>query len=329
MKFSTLLRSLMLAAGLVTATFAGTSMAQSFPTKPVTLVVPFAAGGPTDILARTLANAMTKNLGQTVVVENRAGAGGTIASGAVAKAAPDGYTLLIHHNGMATAPTLYRKLPFNALTDFTYIGLVADVPMTLLGRKDLPPNNMAEFIAYAKEQGNKINLANAGLGAVSQLCGTLLQQALGVGFTAIPYSGTGPAMIALVGGQLDVLCDQTTQTLAQIKAKTVKLYGVTSAERLSYLPDTPTLREGGLKDFEIVVWHGVYGPKNIPAPVAARLNEALKAALKDPAVVAKAADLGAVIVPEAKQTPEALQAWVKDEINKWAPLLKAAGQYAD
>ncbi len=329
MKLSKLLHSVMLATGLVSMTLAGTSMAQSFPTKPVTLVVPFAAGGPTDILARTLANAMTKNLGQTVVVENRAGAGGTIASGAVAKAAPDGYTLLIHHNGMATAPTLYRKLPFNALTDFTYIGLVADVPMTLLGRKDLPPNNIAEFIAYAKAQGNKINLANAGLGAVSQLCGTLLQQALGVGFTAIPYSGTGPAMIALVGGQLDVLCDQTTQTLAQIKAKTVKLYGVTSAERLSYLPDTPTLREGGLKDFEIVVWHGVYGPKNIPAPVAARLNEALKAALKDPAVVSKAADLGAVIVPEAKQTPEALQAWVKDEINKWAPLLKAAGQYAD
>ena len=155
------------------------------------------------------------------------------------------------------------------------------------------------------------------------------RQALGVGFTAIPYSGTGPAMIALLGGQLDVLCDQTTQTLAQIKAKTVKLYGVTSAERLSYLPDTPTLREGGLKDFEIVVWHGIYGPKNLPAPVAARLNQSLKAALKDPAVIAKAADLGAVIVPEAKQTPEALQAWVKDEINKWAPLLKAAGQYAD
>jgi tripartite-type tricarboxylate transporter receptor subunit TctC len=156
-----------------------------------------------------------------------------------------------------------------------------------------------------------------------------LQQALGVGFTAIPYSGTGPAMIALLGGQLDVLCDQTTQTLAQIKAKTVKLYGVTSADRLSYLPDTPTLREGGLKDFEIVVWHGIYGPKNIPAPVATRLNQSLKAALKDPAVIAKAADLGAVIVPEAKQTPAALQAWVKDEINKWAPLLKAAGQYAD
>ena len=329
MKFSTLLPSILLATGLVTATLAGTSIAQSYPTKPVTLVVPFSAGGPTDILARSLAAAMSKNLGQAVVVENRIGAGGTIAAGAVAKAAPDGYTLLIHHIGMATAPTLYRKLPFNALTDFTYIGLIADAPMTLLGRKDLPPADMAALIKYAKEQGNKINLGNAGLGAASQLCGTLLQQALGVGFTAIPYSGTSPAMIALVGGQLDLLCDQTTQTLPQIKGNTVKLYGVTTATRLPYLPDSPTLREGGLKDFEIVVWHGLYAPKNTPAPIAARLNEALKAALKDPTLVAKAADLGLVIVPEAKQTPAAMRAWVKDEITKWAPLLKAAGQYAD
>ena len=230
---------------------------------------------------------------------------------------------------MATAPTLYRKLPFNALTDFTYISLVADVPMTLLGSKNFPPNTMPEFIKYAKEQGDKINLANAGLGAVSQLCGTLLQQALGVGFTAIPYSGTGPAMTALLGGQLDILCDQTTQTLPQIKGNTVKLYGVTSAERLSYLPDTPTLRESGLKDFEIVVWHGIYGPKGMAPDVVTKVNKAVQDALKDPAVIQKAGDLGAVIVPEAKQTPAALQAWLKSEIDKWAPLLKAANQYAD
>ena len=323
------LRGLLAAIGIATTVLAAPVSAQTYPSKPISLIVPFAAGGPTDVLARTLAASMTKNLGQTVVVENRLGAGGTVAAAAVAKANPDGYTFLIHHNGMATAPTLYRKLPYNVETDFTYVSLLADVPMTLLGRKTLPPNNMVEFIAYAKKEGDKINLANAGLGAVSQLCGTLLQQALGVGFTAIPFSGTGPAMTALLGGQLDVLCDQTTQTLPQIKADKVKLYGVTTAERLTSLPDAPTLRESGLKDFEIVVWHGIYGPKGVPPEVVARFNLAIKEALKDPAVIQKINDLGAVIVPESKQNPAALQAWLSSEIAKWGPLLKAAGQYAD
>ena len=329
MSFTKAVRSLTLAVGLIIGTLSSSAFAQAYPNKPISLIVPFAAGGPTDVLARTLGVAMSKSLGQTVVIENRLGAGGTVASNVVAKAVPDGYTLFIHHNGMATAPTLYRKLPFDALTDFTYISLVADVPMTLLGSKKFPPNTMPEFIKYAKENGDKINLANAGLGAVSQLCGTLLQQALGVGFTAIPYSGTGPAMTALLGGQLDVLCDQTTQTLPQIKGNTVKLYGVTSAERLSYLPDAPTLRESGLKDFEIVVWHGIYGPKGMAPEVVAKVNKAVQDALKDPTVIQKAGDLGAVIVPEVKQTPAALQAWLQAEIDKWAPLLKAANQYAD
>lgn len=322
-------RGLIAALGIASTALVAPVSAQTYPSKPISLIVPFAAGGPTDVLARTLAASMTKNLGQTVVVENRLGAGGTVAAGAVAKANPDGYTFLIHHNGMATAPTLYRKLPYDVQKDFTYVSLLADVPMTLLGRKNLPPNNMVEFIAYAKKEGDKINLANAGLGAVSQLCGTLLQQALGVGFTAIPFSGTGPAMTALLGGQLDVLCDQTTQTLPQIKADKVKLYGVTTSERLAYLPDAPTLRESGLKDFEIVVWHGIYGPKGIPPEVVARFNTAIKEALKDPAVIQKINDLGAVIVPESKQNPAALQAWLGSEIAKWGPLLKAAGQYAD
>ncbi len=323
------LRGMLMGAGLLTTIFAGSAIAQSYPSKPISLVVPFAAGGPTDVLARTLAASMTKSLGQTVVVENRLGAGGTVGAGSVAKATPDGYTFLIHHNGMATAPTLYRKLPYNVLTDFTYVSLLADVPMTLLGSKQFPPNNMAEFIKYAKEKGDKINLANAGLGAVSQLCGTLLQQAIGTGFTAIPYSGTGPAMTALLGGQLDVLCDQTTQTLPQIKADKVKLYGVTTKERLASLPNAPTLAESGLKDFEIVVWHGIYGPKGIPPEIVARFNQAVKDALKDPAVVQKAQDLGAVIVAESQQNPAALQAWLTSEIAKWGPLLKAANQYAD
>lgn len=329
MQIAKTVRGLVAALGLATTVLATSASAQTYPSKPISLIVPFAAGGPTDVLARTLAASMTKNLGQTVVVENRVGAGGTVAAGAVSKAAPDGYTFLIHHNGMATAPTLYRKLPYNAEKDFSYVSLIADVPMTLLGSKNFPPNNMGEFIAYAKKEGDKINLANAGLGAVSQLCGTLLQQSLGTKFTAIPYSGTGPAMTALLGGQLDVLCDQTTQTLPQIKADKVKLYGVTTKDRLSYLPDAPTLNESGLKGFEIVVWHGIYGPKGVPPEAIARFNEALKAALKDPAVIQKINDLGAVIVPESQQNPAALQAWLSSEINKWAPLLKAAGQYAD
>ncbi len=323
------LRGLLAGVSLLTTIMSGSAIAQGYPSKPISLIVPFAAGGPTDVLARTLAASMTKSLGQTVVVENRLGAGGTVAAGVVAKAAPDGYTFLIHHNGMATAPTLYRKLPFDVLTDFSYVSLLADVPMTLLGSKKFPPNTMAEFIQYAKTNGDKINLANAGLGAVSQLCGTLLQQAIGTGFTSIPYSGTGPAMTALLGGQLDVLCDQTTQTLPQIKADKVKLYGVTTKTRLASLPDAPTLAESGLKDFDIVVWHGIYAPKGTPPEVIARFNQAVKDALKDPAVIQKIQDLGAVIVPESQQNPAALQAWLKSEIAKWSPLLKAAGQYAD
>lgn len=315
--------------GIATSALVAPVSAQTYPSKPIILIVPFAAGGPTDVLARTLAASMTKNLGQTVVVENRLGAGGTVATAAVAKAPPDGYTFLIHHNGMATSPTLYRKLPFNVETDFTYVSLIADAPMTLLGRKTLPPNNMVEFIAYAKKEGDQINLANAGLGAASHLCGALLQQALGVRFTAIPFSGTSPAMTALLGGQLDIMCDQTTQTLPQIKADKVKLYGVTTAERIAALPDTPTLRESGLKDFEIVVWHGIYGPKGMSPEIVTRVNRSIQEALKDPAVIQKIQDLGAVITPESKQNPAALQAWLSSEIAKWGPLLKAAGQYAD
>ncbi|WP_238927381.1 tripartite tricarboxylate transporter substrate-binding protein [Achromobacter xylosoxidans] len=308
----------------------GSAMAQSnYPNHPISLVVPFAAGGPTDVVARSLGAAMSKTLGQSIVVENRPGAGGTLAATHVARAAPDGYTFLIHHNGMATAPALYRKLPFNPLTDFAYVGQVADVPMTLLGRKDLPPSDMVEFIKYARANGNKINLANAGLGAVSQLCGMLLQEALGTQFTTIPYAGTAPALTALLGGQVDVLCDQTTQTIPHIKAQRVKLYGVTTLDRIKTLPDAPTLQESGLKGFEVKVWHGVYAPKGTPPEVVAKFNEALRAALKDPAFSQKMAELGAEIVPESKQTPAGLQNWLQAEVDKWGPIIRKAGVYAD
>ncbi|MFT3799970.1 MAG: tripartite tricarboxylate transporter substrate binding protein BugD [Burkholderiaceae bacterium] len=308
---------------------AGAAHAQAFPEKPITLVVPFAAGGPTDVVARTLAVSMSRTLGQSVMVENKTGAGGTIAAAHVARSAPNGYTLLIHHNGMATAPTLYRKLAYDPLTDFEYVGQVVDVPMTMLGRKDLPPQNLTELVAYVKSNKDKINLANAGLGAVSHLCGMLFQQAVGTELTTVPFQGTAPAMTALMGGQVDLLCDQTTQTLPQIKADRVKLYGVTTTQRIPALPDTPTLDENGLKGFQMVVWHGIYAPKGTPPDVLAKLTAALQTALKDPAVAQRIADLGAVIVPEAKQTPAGLHDWLKAEIDRLGPLIRKAGVYAD
>jgi tripartite-type tricarboxylate transporter receptor subunit TctC len=316
-------------AAVALAAVAGTAYAQPFPNHAITLVVPFAAGGPTDVVARTLAASMGKTLGQSVVVENKLGAGGTIAANYVAKATPDGYTIFIHHNGMATATALYRKLPYNPLADFEYIGQVADVPMTLVARKDFPPESLRDYIAYVRANKQSINLANAGLGAVSHLCGMLLQQALGVELTTVPFQGTGPALTALLGGQVDTLCDQTTQTIPHIRAQKVKFYGVTTRTRIAALPDAPTLDEQGLKDFEVVVWHGVYAPKGTPREALERVNQALRAALRDPMVAGRFAELGAQIVPEDKQTPAGLRDWLKSEIDKWGPVIRSAGTFAD
>ncbi|MCG2593616.1 tripartite tricarboxylate transporter substrate binding protein BugD [Ramlibacter sp. XY19] len=313
--------------GIATAAVAQAQGA--WPTKPITLVVPFAAGGPTDVVARTLGAAMTKSLGQTIVVENKLGAGGTVAANYVAKAAPDGYTFFIHHNGMATAPALYRKLAFDPLKDFEFVSQAVEVPMTMLARKDFPANNLQEMVAYIKANQSKINLANAGLGAVSQLCGMMFQRAIGVQVTEVPFQGTAPAMNALLGGQVDVLCDQTTQTVPQIKAGNVKLYGVTTKSRVKVLPNAPTLAEQGLKDFEVVVWHGIYAPKGTPKPVLDKMNAAVRTALKDPDVIKRMDELGAEIVPDAGNTPEALHAWLKAEIDKWGPVIKAGGKFAD
>ena len=316
-------------AALATVFSAGAVWAQSYPVKPITLVVPFAAGGPTDVVARALGASMTRTLGQTVIIENKLGAGGTLAAACVAKAAPDGYTLLIHHNGMATAPALYRKLSYNPLTDFEYISQAVDVPMTLLGRKDLPAKNLTELIAYLKANGDKVNLAHAGLGAVSHLCGMVFRQAVGVDLTTVPYQGTAPAMNALLGGQVDLLCDQTTQTVQHIKSGGVRLYGVTSPSRIKALPDAPTLAEQGLRNFNVVVWHGIYAPKGTPAAVLDRVNLAVRAALKDPVVVQRMTELGAEIVPDSKLTSEGLRSWLKQETDRWGPVIRAAGVYAD
>lgn len=313
--------------GLATAALAQAQGA--WPTKPVTLVVPFAAGGPTDVVARTLAASMSQSLGQTVVVENKLGAGGNVAANHVAKSPADGYTFFIHHNGMATSTALYRKLQYDAQKDFEYVSQAVEVPMTLLARKDFPANNFNELVTYVKANKEKINLATAGLGAVSQLCGMMFQRALGVQLTEVPFQGTGPAMNALLGGQVDIMCDQTTQTVPQIKAGNVKLYGVTTKTRVKVLPQAPTLHEQGLKDFEVVVWHGVYAPKGTPKAIVDRMNVAVRAALKDPAVVKRMDDLGAEIVDDRTNTPEALQAHLKAEIDKWGPVIRAGGKFAD
>jgi tripartite-type tricarboxylate transporter receptor subunit TctC len=308
---------------------AATGWAQGYPTKPITLVVPFAAGGPTDVVACTLGASMTKSLGQTVLVENKTGAGGTIAATFTARAAPDGYTFLIHHNGMATAPALYRKLSYKPLADFEYVSQVIDVPMTLVGRKDLPAKDFKELMAYAKANGDKVNLAHAGLGAVSHLCGMLVRQAMGVEMTTVPYQGTGPAMNALLAGQVDLLCDQTTSTTPYIKAGSVKLYGVTTPTRLKTLPDTPTLAEQGLPGFQVVVWHGIYAPKGTPKEAIEKFGAALKSTLKDPAIVQRLAELGAVVPGDDKLTPAGLKTWLEQETQRYAPVIKAAGQFAD
>jgi tripartite-type tricarboxylate transporter receptor subunit TctC len=303
--------------------------AQDYPTKVITMVVPFAAGGPTDTVARLITVPMSKTLKQQVIVENVGGAGGTIAANRVAKAAPDGYTILIHHIGMATAPALYRKLPYNPMTDFEPIGLINEVPMALVAKKDFPAKDLKELIAYVKANKDKVNYANAGLGAASHLCGMLFMSAIQTDVTTVPYSGTAPAMNDLLGGQVDFMCDQTTNTTSQIKAGKIKVYGVTTKKRVASLPNVPTMDEAGLKGFEVSIWHALYGPKGTPKPVIDKLTKALQEALKDATVKQRFADLGTEPVDEKRATPEALRAHLKAEIDRWAPIIKKAGVYAD
>jgi tripartite-type tricarboxylate transporter receptor subunit TctC len=301
----------------------------AYPTHPVTLVVPFSAGGPTDVLARTLAISMGQTLGQSVVVENKVGAGGTIGAAHVARARPDGYTLLLHHTGMATAKALYSKLSYDPLESFEFVGQVVDVPMTLVGRRDLPPDSPQQLFEYIEKNRATLNVAQAGAGAVSHLCALLLQRALGVEFTTVQFQGTAPALVALVGGHVDLLCDQTTQTIPHVNAGRIKLYGVTTRERIAALPKTPTLQESGLEGFEVVVWHGIYAPKGTPQTAIDKIGAALGIALKDPAVTQRLAELGAQVVPESKQTPAGLRDWLRTEIDKWTPVLRSAGVSAD
>lgn len=303
--------------------------AQQYPTKTITMIVPFAAGGPTDTVARLIAQSMGATLKQQVIVENIGGAGGTLGAARVAKADPDGYTVFLHHIGHSTAPSLYRKLSYNAIDSFEPIGLVTDVPMTLVARKDFPAKDLKEMLAYVKANKDKVTLANAGLGAASHLCGMLFQTAINTELTTVPYKGTGPAMNDLLGGQVDIMCDQTTNTTSQIKGGKIKAYGVTSKARVSSLPDVPTMNEAGMPGFEVAVWHGLYAPKNTPKPVIDSLTGALQVALKDATIKTRFNELGTEPVAESRAKPDALRTHLKAEIDKWAPIIKKAGVYAD
>ncbi|MFN2643852.1 MAG: tripartite tricarboxylate transporter substrate binding protein BugD [Burkholderiales bacterium] len=316
-------------AALALALVVGGAWAQQYPTKNITMLVPFAAGGPTDTVARVVAQSMSKPLGHTVIVENKPSAGGILAPEQTKNSKPDGYTILIHHVGMATTPSLYRQLRYNPLTDFEYIGLINDVPMTLIARANFPAGSFKEFLDYIKKNKQKVTYAHAGIGAASHLCGMLFMSSIETDILTVPYKGTGPAMNDLLGGQVDFMCDQTTNTTSQIKSGKVKVYGVSSLKRVPSLPDIPTLDEQGLKGFEVGIWHGLYAPKGTPKPVIDKLSGALQASLKEEEVKKRFADLGATTYPPDKATPAALQQHLKSEIDKWAPLIKKAGVYAD
>ncbi len=316
----------------LTALFSVVGYAQTYPSKPISLVVPFVAGGPTDRVARDLAEAMRKPLGDvSIIIENVLGAGSSIGANKVAKAAPDGYTIMLNHIAMATMPNLLRNMPFKIDSDFEYLGMINEVPMTVISKPSLPAKNYKELVAWLNQNKGKINLGNAGVGSASHLCGLMFQNALQIDMAAIPYKGTAPAMTDLIGGQIDIMCDQTTNTSTQIEAKKVNVYGVTTAKRLTtaVLKDVPTLQESGLKGFDVSIWHGLYAPKGTPADVIAKLNNALKVALKDPDFIKKQEALGAVIIHDKRVEPAEHKKFVVAEIAKWGPVIAAAKEYID
>jgi tripartite-type tricarboxylate transporter receptor subunit TctC len=293
------------------------------------MIVPFAAGGPTDTVARLIAEPMTATLGQQVIVENVGGAGGTLGAARVAKADPDGHTILLHHIGQATSASLYRKLPYDPATAFEPVGLVTDVPMTIVGAADFEPGSIGQLIEYIKTKKDEVTYAHAGVGSASQLCGMLLMDALDTPMTTVPYKGTGPAMTDLLGGQVDMMCDQTTNTTSQIRSGKIKAYAVTTKTRVPSLPDLPTMDESGVAGFEVAIWHAIYAPKGTPKEAVDKLAGALQAALKDPKVIERFADLGTEPVAQDRATPAALGAYLQAELAKWKPVIQAAGIYAD
>ena len=305
------------------------AQAQQYPAKVITIIVPFAAGGPSDTIARLTAQTMGTALKATMIVENVPGAGGTIGAARLTQAKPDGYTLFIHHIGHATAPALYRKLSYDAMRDFDPVGLINDGAMTFVARKDFPAKDLKELLAYVAANKDKVNMANAGVGSASHLCGMLFMSAINTDLTTVPYKGTGPAKNDLLGGQVDFMCDQTTNTTSHIKAGKVKVYGVTTAKRIGSMPEVPTMNEAGLPNFTVTVWHALYAPKGTPKAIVDQLSQALQVALKDPTLGQRFADLGSEPVSQERATPEALRVQLKSEIEKWGPIIKKAGVFAD
>ncbi len=311
--------------------FVGASLAgaQDYPSKVITIIVPFAAGGPSDTIARLTAQSMGTTLKTQMIVENVGGAGGTLGAARLTQAKPDGYTVFVHHIGHATAPALYRKLSYDPIKDFEPVGLINDGAMALVARKDFPAKNLKELIAYVKANKDKVNMANAGVGSASHLCGMFFQSALDADLTTIPYKGTGPAMNDLLGGQVDFMCDQTTNNASQIKAEKIKAYGVTTVTPIAALPGVPTMSEAGMPNFTVSVWHAMYAPKGTPQPIIDKLSKALQEALKDPNLKQRFADLGSEPVAQNLATPDALRTHLKSEIDKWGPIIKKAGVFAD
>jgi tripartite-type tricarboxylate transporter receptor subunit TctC len=320
------MRRVMLAAACLA--FAGPALAQDYPSRPITIVVPAAAGGPTDTISRVTAQAMSKVLGQQVLIENVGGAGGTLGTGRVVRAAPDGYTLLIYHVGLATAATLYRQLPYDTRQAFAPVGLITDAPMTIIARNDFQPNTLGELVSYLKGR-EKTTIGNAGVGSAAHLCGMLFMSETKLQLTTVPYRGTAPVMNDLIGKQIDMACDQATNTTGPILGKQIKAYAVTTKSRLKTLADIPTADEAGLKGFELNIWHGIFAPKGTPPAVVQKLSAALKSALKEPDVIKRFNDISTTPVPENRATPDAAQNTLVSEINRWSPIIKAAGQFAD
>jgi tripartite-type tricarboxylate transporter receptor subunit TctC len=299
----------------------------AYPDKSIVLVVPFSAGGPTDKIARDLAEALRKPLGQTVIVDNTAGAGGTLGTARVLRAPADGYTLLVHHIGLATAPALYKNLSYNN-EQLEFLGLINEAPSTLIGKQALPATNFAELRKYIASSGGKINLANAGVGSASHLCSLLLQNALKSDMVFVPYKGTGPAMNDLLGGQVDLMCEQATNSTPQIEAKKVKAYAVTSAQRMASVPalaSLPTLAESGLPGFDFSVWHGLYAPRGTPPAVLEKINAALRTALKDPELVKRQEALGITVVSDGRLAPAEHRKFFESEVGRWTKAIKDAG----
>ncbi|MEI6182916.1 MAG: tripartite tricarboxylate transporter substrate-binding protein [Polynucleobacter sp.] len=296
-----------------------------YPEKQLTIVVPYPPGGSTDVLGRILAQSMSKDLGQAVIVENTGGAGGTIGAAKVAKASPDGYTLLFHNMAQASAPALYAKLPYDPVADFISIGMVTEVPMVLVARKDFPAESLQGFIDYVKANPDKVNFANAGVGATSNLCEVLMKSTLGASWISVSYKGTGPALNDLLAGQVDVICDQPASTLQHIRAGSIKALAVASKERISSLPTTPTFSQSGLPGFQLSVWHALYAPKDTPKPTIDRLTKALNNALKDPGLVRRFGEMDASVATPAIANPTYASKFLLTDIERWKVAMKNAG----